>query len=254
VVSSIIATNVGSIVRRTVVMQHPIYDTLIPLAEPEKVNDYSRYFQNYQGGYGEGDMFIGVNVPNRRLVAKNNALKWGPEVLAAGLRHPCHEVRHTALFALMRRFGAERQRRSYWHDFLRDHYEGINNWDLVDTCAYHIFGRMAYERDDYSSLEAFLASDNIWHKRTAVVATLHMIKRGRFDEALAYSQIAAKGAPDILQKGIGWVLKCVWQRDSAVAEAHLEMCYISGLYPRLVVRISLEKTDKDFRKAFLAMR
>lgn len=235
-------------------MEHPIYAALLPLAEPNRVKDFSRYFQNYPGGYGEGDVFMGVMVPNRRLVAKEYALQWDEDVLASGLVHECHEVRHTALFALMRRFGAERKRRGHWHDFLRDHFEGINNWDLVDTCAYKIFGRMAFESGDNSTLEAFLASENMWHKRTAVVSTLHMINHGRFDEALAYCQVAAEGAPDILQKGIGWVLKCIWQKDAAVAEAHLEMGYLSGLYSRLVIRIGLEKADKDFRNAFLAMR
>ena len=235
-------------------MEHPIYSALMPFTEPNRVKDFSRYFQNYPGGYGEGDVFVGVMVPNRRLVAKEHALKWDEEVLASGLVHFCHEVRHTALFALMRRFGVERKRRDYWHDFLRDHYERMNNWDLVDTCACKIFGRMAFESGDYSTLEGFLASDNIWHKRTAVVSTLHMINHGRFDEALAYCQVAAEGAPDILHKGIGWVLKCIWQKDAAVAEAHLEMGYLSGLYTRLVVRIGLEKADKSFRNAFLAMR
>jgi hypothetical protein len=80
-----------------------------------------------------------------------------------------------------------------------------------------------------------------------------MINHGRFDEALAYCQVAAEGAPDILHKGIGWVLKCIWQKDAAVAEAHLEIGYLSGLYTRLVVRIGLEKADKEFRNKFLAM-
>lgn len=43
-------------------------------------------------------------------------------------------------------------------------------------------------------------------------------------------------------------------KDAAVAEAHMEMGYLSGLYSRLVIRIGLEKADKDFRNAFLAMR
>jgi len=50
------------------------------------------------------------------------------------------------------------------------------------------------------------------------------------------------------------VLKCIWQKDAAVAEAHLEIGYLSGLYSRLVIRIGLEKADKEFRNAFLAMR
>jgi hypothetical protein len=43
-------------------MEHPIYNALLPLAEPSRVKDFSRYFQNYPGGYGEGDEFLGVEV------------------------------------------------------------------------------------------------------------------------------------------------------------------------------------------------
>jgi len=235
-------------------MQHPIYEALLPLAEPDRVQDFSRYFQNYPGGYGEGDKFIGVMVPNRRLVAKEYALKWTEEDLATGLVHVCHEVRHTALFAVMRRFGAERARRQYWHDFLKAHSRGLDNWDLVDTCAYKIFGRWAYETGEYGTLESFLASANVWERRIAVVSTLHMINAGQYEQALAYCRIAAIDAPEILQKGIGWVLKSLWQKDQSVAERELEDGYRHGIYSRLVVRIGLEKASKEFRNEFLAMR
>jgi 3-methyladenine DNA glycosylase AlkD len=233
-------------------LDHRIYKALLPFAEPNRIPDFSRYFQNYEGGYGEGDVFIGVMVPLRREVAKEHAFIWTEEELATGLIHPCHEVRHTALFAVMRLFGADKKRRGYWHDFLRTHFEGMNNWDLVDTCAYKIFGRWAYEQDDYSTVEEMLGSSNVWERRTAVVSTLHGITKGRFDEAFAYCVVAAEGAPEILQKGIGWVLKTVWQKNSMLLEAHLSDHYRSGLYSRLIVRIALEKAEKEFRNDFLA--
>ena len=235
-------------------MEHPIYAALLPFAEPHRVKDFSRYFQTYEGGYGEGDLFIGVMVPSRREVAKEWALLWDETILASGLHHPCHEVRHTALFAIMRRFGAERKRRQYWHDFLKMNSAGLDNWDLVDSCAYNIFGRWAYETGNYKTLESFLASSSVWERRIAVVSTLHMINAGRYDEAIAYCRIASQDAPDILQKGIGWVLKSLWQKDRALAENELQDGYLNGQYTRLIVRIGLEKASKDFRNDFLAMR
>jgi hypothetical protein len=64
-----------------------------------------RYFQTFEGGYAEGDTFMGVMVPDRQKVAKVYFDQWDERVLRSGLVHPIHEVRHTALFTLMRYYG-----------------------------------------------------------------------------------------------------------------------------------------------------
>ena len=232
---------------------HPILSAIAPLAKPDRIADFSRYFQNYEGGYGERDVFIGVMVPDRRAMAKANAANWSPEVIATGLHHKIHEVRHTALFALLRRYGAERGNRQFWHDLLCDSFEGINNWDLVDTCAHVCLGRHAFDTKNDSTLTAFLGSSNVWKRRAAVVSQLWFLKNGEYEQLIAYAPIAAENAPDILQKGIGWLLKILWQMDPALAEAHLSVHFKSGLYSRLIVRIALEKTSKEFRKDFMML-
>ena len=55
-----------------------------------------RYFQTFEGGYAEGD----VHGRDDRKVAKMYFDQWDERVLRSG--HPIHEVRHTALFRLMR--------------------------------------------------------------------------------------------------------------------------------------------------------
>lgn len=234
-------------------MEHPIYSALLPHVEADRIKDFSRYFQNYEGGYGEGDVFMGVMVPLRRQTAKEHGATWDQDTLASGLAHPVHEVRHTALFATMQRFVKERKRRGFWHQFLLDHYDGINNWDLVDTCAHKVFGRWAVETGDTSALTSFLESTNVWHQRTALVATLWHQKTGDIQTTLSYCPAVAENAPDILQKAIGWVLKTAWQQDPVTTEEHLALYYREGLYTRLIVRITLEKASKEHRNDFLSL-
>ena len=231
---------------------HPIHEALIPHAQPERINDFMRYFQSFEGGYAEGDTFMGVMVPDRQKVAKVYFDHWDERVLRSGLVHPIHEVRHTALFTLMRYYGKERKRRQHWHDVLYSCLEGINNWDLVDTCAHKIFGQHAFNTGDFSTLEKLLESSNVWKKRTAIVAQLWMLKQGRYDELLAYAPVAAEDAPEILQKAIGWLMKCLWQQQPELAEDHMAAYLQEGLYTRLIVRIGLEKAGKDHRNHFFS--
>lgn len=230
---------------------HPIHNALTPYIQENRIPDLMRYFQTFEGGYAEGDIFIGVMVPDRQKVARDQFLGWDEQVLRSGLIHPVHEVRHTALFALMRYYGKERKRKQHWHDVLYDCFDGVNNWDLVDSCAHKVFGQHAFKNNDFSTLEALLASPNIWHKRAAIVAQLWMIKQGRYDELLAYAPVAAEDAPEILQKAVGWLMKVLWQQQPELAENHMAAYLQEGLYTRLIARIGLEKASKEHRNQFL---
>jgi len=232
--------------------QHPIFLALSPFIQPDRVGDFSRYFQTFEGGYAYGDVFVGIMVPHRRLVARSNVFSWKENVLETGLKHECHEVRHTALFAVIRRYETEPENRQYWHDFLIANYEGINNWDLVDSCAYTIFGKHAIATGDQSVLHEFLVDDSIWKRRTAVVATLQFIAEGEFEETLAFCPIASLNAPEILQKAIGWALKSLWEKERELVLQHLEEHFSEGRYTRLIVRTALEKETRDFRAEFIA--
>ena len=43
---------------------------LIRHIDPEKAAHLPKFFQTHPGGYGEGDLFLGVTVPNQRKVSR----------------------------------------------------------------------------------------------------------------------------------------------------------------------------------------
>lgn len=107
---------------------------------PGEKGVFAQFFQNRKGQYGEGDKFLGIVVPNTRLVAKRH--KEEPfEAIADLLESEWHECRLCALLMLVERFkkSGEKARKEIY-DFYLTQTAHINNWDLVDLSAPYIVG------------------------------------------------------------------------------------------------------------------
>ena len=72
-------------------------------ARPEKVKILSSFFKTYKGGYGEGDIFIGIIVPDNRKIAKKYSILPLHSIQIL-LCDPIHEFRLSALLALVEKF------------------------------------------------------------------------------------------------------------------------------------------------------
>ena len=97
------------------------------------------FFKCGKGEYGEGDVFIGVTVPDQRRVAKRFAslpLREAEQLL----RSKIHEDRLTALLILVHQSRDEDARAKILRSYLK-HRKYVNNWDLVDSSAEYIVGQ-----------------------------------------------------------------------------------------------------------------
>ena len=70
------------------------------LASPAKAKLAARFFKTGPGQYGEGDTFIGINVPTLRTVSREFRALPLDEVQSL-LNSPIHEERHLALMILV---------------------------------------------------------------------------------------------------------------------------------------------------------
>lgn len=223
---------------------------LAAAADPERAAGLARYFQARPGGYGEGDRFLGVRVPEQRRIARRHAATTTLPDAGSLLRSALHEERLTGLLVLVRRFvrGSEEERRAVADLYLQvlDH---VDNWDLVDASAPYLLGAWLLDRDD-AVLDELAASPSLWHRRIAVMATFAAVRAGRFEPTLRLADRLLADPADLVQKAVGWMLREVGERDRALAERFLASRHQQ--MPRTMLGYATDKYPPERRRAYLS--
>lgn len=233
-------------------MEHlsDIKQELAKYTDREKAAFLPKFFQAYPGGYGEGDQFLGVRVPDQRKVAKQFYRDATLEAVEKLLQEPIHEYRFTALVMLVYKFEkakSEAEKQAIVDLYLRN-LDRINNWDLVDVSADKILG--AYLADKDRSLIYQLAkSDHLWSQRVAIIATFHFIRQHQFGDTLEIAKLLLNHKHDLIHKAVGWMLREVGNRDLDVEVAFLKQHYRQ--MPRTMLRYAIEKFDPELRMRFM---
>lgn len=218
------------------------------LADADKAAHALRYFKAEPGGYGYGDQFLGIRVPEVRQAVRKFP-DATPQTAAALLKSGYHEIRLYALLLLVARFNksdAAGQEKIY-HLYLR-HTRHINNWDLVDTSAPYIVGGWLHNKDK-TILYQLAQSKSLWERRIAVMATFWFIRAGEFDDALRLAEHLMHDPEDLIHKAIGWMLREIGKRDKATATVFLKQH--QHVMPRTMLRYAIEKFSPAERQKFL---
>ncbi len=227
-----------------------IKNELRQFINPEKAAFLPGFFKAYPGGYGEGDLFIGVTVPHLRTVAKKYYKTISLEETENLLRDAVHEYRLTSLCILMYKFGKlkrEEEKKQIVDLYLKN-LDCVNNWDLVDLSADKILG--AYLEDKERDLLFELAvSGNLWKQRIAIISTFHYIRKGCFADTLALVKMLLNHRHDLIHKAAGWMLREIGKRDFEAEYTFLQEHY--RVMPRVMLRYAIEKFDPELRADFL---
>ena len=208
-----------------------------------------RFFKTKPGQYGEGDIFIGVMVPQSRQVAKKfSQLSLGEVKM---LLYSCiHEERLVALLILAWRYrysASSSREKVEIVKFYLDNIKQVNNWDLVDLSAPNILGAHLVHRDR-RLLYRLVRSESVWERRIAIVATHHFILTGDFSDTLKIAGMLLQDRHDLIHKAAGWMLREVGKRDAAAEEAFLEKhC---SVMPRTMLRYAIERLPESKRRHY----
>ena len=229
-----------------------IRKALIKLSDPQKAKILARFFKTGPGQYGESDQFIGVTVPNTRLIVKKyNDLSLSE--LEALIKSPIHEERLCTLLILVDQFekGDSKKQDKIFKFYLKNT-SYINNWDLVDLSADKIIG--AYLTDKPKDILFKLAkSKNLWERRIGILATFHFIKKGDAKYTLKIAGILMGDNHDLIHKAVGWMLREVGKRCGKKILTDFLDEY-STLMPRTILRYAIERFPEPQRQKYLNLK
>jgi 3-methyladenine DNA glycosylase AlkD len=128
------------------------------IADPKKAKLLMRFFKTGKGEYGEGDVFLGLMVPQSRMLAKKYKdldLKISVKSL---IQSKFHEERLIALFILINKYQNTNHNKICFHFYIKN-MKYINNWDLVDLSAPQIVGEHLLNLDKISAQQSRVSGD-----------------------------------------------------------------------------------------------
>jgi 3-methyladenine DNA glycosylase AlkD len=228
-----------------------IKDALLAMADPDRAIQTARFFKTGPGEYGDGDVFLGISVPQQRTLADKYKREIDEDTVRRLLDSEYHEVRLTAIFLLNLGFQRDEQmgHGKSWVDLYLSKTHRINNWDLVDASAHIVVGRWLEHRDR-SILYKLAEADLLWDNRIAMVATLHFIRRYDVSDCLRLSEKFLSHPHDLMHKAAGWMLREAWKRKPDPVEGFLNR--YADVMPRTMLRYAIEKMTEPERKAYMA--
>lgn len=151
---------------------------------------------------------------------------------------------------LYRRFGKQCGAREF-RMFARwiDRY--VYNWGHTDGISLWLLGAsIANEPQLIGELDSWTRSKNRWKRRAVAVALVPSARRGLHTSAiLRIAQPLVLDADDMVQKGVGWLLKETYPKRPV--EVVRFLMARSGKVPRLVLRYAAEKMTRADRARVL---
>lgn len=218
-------------------------------ASPAKAEVLKKFFKTDPGEYAAGDRFIGVVVPDIRLVVKRYFRDISLGQVTELLHSPIHEERFLSLVMLVERFKrADESERSQIFDLYLSNTAYINNWDLVDVTTPSIVGAYLLDKPR-DRLYRLAGSDSLWERRISVLATFAFIRAGDYADAISLAEAHLDDKHDLMHKAVGWMLREVGKRDERLLREFLDKH--SAAMPRTMLRYAIEKFDKVSQQEYL---
>ena len=203
-----------------------------------------RYFKTGKGEYGEGDVFLGIKVPQVREVAKSFRYLETSDIRELA-QNTYHEARFAALAILVLQYKAAKQQPTkdqlfaLYLELLEN--GAVNNWDLVDATAPYLGVQLLNLEDPVGYLKN-LAKGNLWEQRAAIMLTWAFIKAGKLEPTFQMSEHYLSHPHDLIHKACGWMLRESGKRDQQALVEFLNRH--KDHMPRVMFRYAIERLPR----------
>src|SRR5215204_534061 len=218
----------------------------------EELRKIRRYFKTGAGEYGEGDVFIGVQMGLVFSLAKE-FINLEPGEIEQLLESEIHEARTGAVsimdFQARQKRTPEARRKELFELYINRH-DRINNWDLVDRAAPSVVGGYLFDKPR-EILYELAHSENLWKRRTAIVSTFYFIRHNQLDDTFKIAEILLHDKHDLIHKAVGGWLRAAGAKDKKQLLAFLTEH--AAVMPRTMLRYSLEHFPKSEREHFYTL-
>ena len=223
------------------------------LANPSRAFGLQKFFQTAKGQYGEGDVFLGLTVPEvRKVAAKYKNLSF--QEIEKLTSSKFHEFRLCGLVILTLQFKSSKDHLDHqkiFNFYTKQAKAGyVNNWDLVDVTAPILGAYLVGQKDPYPFLEKLSRSKSLWDRRLAIIFTFAFIRAGELDPTIEISQKLLKDEQDLIHKAVGWMLREVGKQDGQLLRTFLSAN--ASQMPRIMLRYSIEKFSESERRIWLS--
>ena len=128
------------------------------------------------------------------------------------------------------------------------------SWADHDALVHYLIGPMVAADDAYlARLFLWAKKKSVWHNRAAAVSLIHSTRQHKnFDHIQLVTELLLPSDDDMVQKGLGWLL-----REAAKANPKPTVAYLMTIRdrtPRLVLRTACETLPATTRERVLAKR
>ncbi|MCX4706167.1 DNA alkylation repair protein [Streptomyces sp. NBC_01373] len=202
----------------------------------------------------EDDELLGVRVPVMRELARQYR-QLPLEDVDVLLHSRVHEERFAGLLVLAEQVRtAPAADRKALADFYLARTDCVDNWDLVDGSAHVVLGPWLLDgpSDALDVLDELAGSAWLWDRRIAVLATLTLIRAGRFEPTFRLVLRLRRDPEPLIHKALGWMLREIGRRDEQLMVDFLDRNLAE--LPRITVRYATERLAPGRRARFVKTR
>lgn len=235
-----------------------ILECLMAMGDEVQARQLQRFFKTAPGQYGHGDKFIGLCVPQTKLVVKEAKVDVEIADAVALVHSEWHEARFAGFLLMTELYKRVRKRKdeSAQREIIDTYVSLIprgNNWDLVDCVCPHLLGEWLVDHpDERKILYELAASDNLWAKRVSLVTNWMLVRHNQFEDLKKLAVIHINHPHDLIHKALGWMLREMGKRDETELTDFLDQ-YATQLH-RTALRYSLEKLSADKKQYYMKLK